>query len=386
MKYIKTGGAIALALSAMLTFAHAEDGVTDTEVRLGGSTALTGPGALVGIAHDLGEKIAAAEINEAGGINGRKLVRHFEDDGYVPARTVQAVRKLLDVDKVLGITASSGTASTMAALPIAQEKNAPMLQSAAPNQVMYDPPKENLFVPGKSFGDATYELVKFLNVRKAGLKYIAVVQDDDYGKDVQGGYDRAIKEAGLTSVGVLRYKRGQKEFAAEVLKAKELGADMIVSGGIVGENVAMAKEIRRIGMKAELATLWPAKMPQIIDLMGEAAPGVISADYVVEFDDPAGQRFLEKANKYLTPAEVKQLNRNSISGYVGLMLMADAIKRCGQDVTRACVIKQLEETKDLDVDGLMTPITYGPGKRLADTKMQYSIIDGGKKEWVQMPE
>ncbi len=98
-------------MAGAISAAQAEDGVTDTQITLGGSTALTGPGALVGIAHDLGEKVAAAEINEAGGINGRKLVRFFEDDGYVPARTVQAARKLLDVDKVLAITASSPTKS-----------------------------------------------------------------------------------------------------------------------------------------------------------------------------------------------------------------------------------------------------------------------------------
>ena len=375
----------AAAIAALLCLAApvvAEDGVTPTEIRLGGSTALTGPGVLVGIAHDLGEKIAAAEINEAGGVNGRKLVRFFEDDGYVPARTVQAVRKLLDVDKVLALTASSGTASTMAALPLAEEKNVPMLQTAAPNTVMFNPLKKNLFVVGRAYGPGTYDFVKFLAGRKSGGKWIAIVQDDDYGDDVEAGYEKAVKELSLQSVGVLRYKRGQKEFSAEVLKAKQLGATMIVSGGIIGENVAIAKEMKRVGSDAELGILWSGRMPALIELMGDAANGVIAADYVGEFSDPAGQAFLAKAKKYLTADELPKLNRYSMTGYVGVVLMADAIKRCGQNVTRACVIEKLETTKNLETSGLTSPLTFTPDSRISDLSLRYTIADAAKKEWI----
>jgi branched-chain amino acid transport system substrate-binding protein len=381
-----TGAALMFGVAGFVPAASAEDGVTATEIRLGGSTALTGPGALVGIAHDLGEKVAAAEINEAGGINGRKLVRFFEDDGYVPSRTVQAARKLLDVDKVLGVTASSGTASTMAALPLYQEKGAPMLQTAAPNSVQYTPMQKNLFVVGKPYGPGTYDFVKFLSTRKPGGKWLAIVQDDDYGDDVQAGYEKAVKELGLNSVGVLRYKRGQKEFAAEVLKAKQLGATTIVSGGIIGENVAIAKEMRRTGIKADLAILWSGRIPQLIELMGEAAEGVIAADYVGEFTDPAGQKFMEKAKKYLSADELSKLNRYSLTGYVGIKLMADAIKRCGQEVTRTCVIEKLETTKNLDTNGITSPLSFTPDTRIANLELTYTVANVEKKEWVPISE
>ncbi|MGQ3073109.1 MAG: ABC transporter substrate-binding protein [Ferrovibrionaceae bacterium] len=376
-----TIAAIALTAAAQA----AEPGVTATEVKLGGSTALTGPGALVGIAHDLGEKVAAAEINDAGGINGRKLVRYFEDDGYVPSRTVQAMRKLVEIDEVLGVTASSGTASTIAALPLAEEKGVPMLQTAAQNTVMFNPPHKNLFGVGRSYGPGTTEFVKFLAGRTdKSAKWIAVVQDDDYGDDVQSGYEKAVKELGLTSVGVLRYKRGQKEFSAEIVKAKQLGAKMIVSGAIIGENVAMAKEMKRIGLDAQLAILWSGRIPQLIDLMGEAGNGVIAADYVGEFSDPAGQAFMAKAKKYLTADELTKLNRYSLTGYVGIMLMADAIKRCGQEVSRACVIAKLETTKDVQTNGLTSPINLSADNHVAELKLSYTIADFAKKEWVPL--
>jgi branched-chain amino acid transport system substrate-binding protein len=341
---------LAFALGLVAHGALAQ-GVTDTEVKIGGSTALTGPGALVGIAHDLGEKIATAEINAAGGINGRKVVRVFEDDGYVPARTVTTVRKLLDVDKVLAITASSGTASTLAALPMMEEQGVPALQTAAPNTVMFSPMHKTLFVIGRAYGPGTTDFVKFLAARKPGAKFLAIVQDDDYGDDVQSGYEAAVTELKLTSVGVLRYKRGQKDFAAEILKAKQLGATIIVSGGIIAENVTIAKEAKRVGLEAEIAMLWSGRLPQTIDLMGEAGNGIIAADYVGDFDEGAGKALFEKARLYLTAEELTKLNRYSLTGYVGARLMFDAIARCGRDVTRACVTAKLETTSNLDMGG-----------------------------------
>ena len=346
----------------LATAAHAQ-GVTDSEVKIGGSTALTGPGALVGIAHDLGEKIATSEINAAGGINGRKVVRVFEDDGYVPARTVTTVRKLLDVDHVLAITASSGTASTMAALLMMEEQGVPALQTAAPNTVMFSPMHKTLFVVGRAYGPGTADFVKFLAARKPGAKFLAIVQDDDYGDEVQAGYEKAIGDLKLTNVGVLRYKRGQKDFAAEVLKAKQLGATVIVSGGIIAENVTIAKEAKRVGLEAQIAMLWSGRLPQTIDLMGEAGNGIIAADYVGDFDEGAGKALFEKARLYLTADELTKLNRYSLTGYVGARLLFDAIGRCGREVTRACVVAKLETTSNLDMGGLTSPISFTPTSR-----------------------
>ena len=377
---MKTLPLLALALG-LATSAHAQ-GVSDTEIKIGGSTALTGPGALVGIAHDLGEKIATAEINAAGGINGRKIVRVFEDDAYVPARTVTTVRKLLDVDHVLAITASSGTASTLAALPMMEEQGVPALQTAAPNTVMFSPMHKTLFVVGRAYGPGTTDFVKFLAARKPGAKFLAIVQDDDYGDDVQSGYEKAVADLKLTSVGVLRYKRGQKDFAAEVLKAKQLGATIVVSGGIIAENVTIAKEARRVGLEAEIAMLWSGRLPQTIDLMGEAGNGIIAADYVGDFDEGAGKALFDKARTYLNPDERAKLNRYSLTGYVGARLLFDAIARCGRDVTRACVTAKLETTTNLDMNGLTSPISFTPTSRISDLKLRYTILDWSKKAWV----
>src|SRR5258705_661458 len=103
MKRYLTTAALLLA-GALFTCSHAmaaDPGITDTEIVIGDVEPLTGPPALLGVAASIGHKIAIAEANNAGGINGRKIKYVLEDDGYVTARTIQGVRKAIDVAKVL---------------------------------------------------------------------------------------------------------------------------------------------------------------------------------------------------------------------------------------------------------------------------------------------
>src|ERR1700712_1023357 len=111
--------ATATLLAAMAVPAIAQQqGVTDTEIVVGDILPLTGPPALLGVAHNIGVKLAVAEINAAGGINGRKVRLISEDDGYVVSRTIQGVRKLVTVDKIFAFTSLSGSAQGQAALPL----------------------------------------------------------------------------------------------------------------------------------------------------------------------------------------------------------------------------------------------------------------------------
>src|SRR5258708_35749807 len=82
----------------------ADQGVTDTEILIGDVEPLTGPPALLGVAHTIGVKLALAEVNAAGGINGRKIRYVVEDDGYISTRTIHGLRKIIDVDEALPIT------------------------------------------------------------------------------------------------------------------------------------------------------------------------------------------------------------------------------------------------------------------------------------------
>ncbi|MFO1115107.1 MAG: ABC transporter substrate-binding protein [Beijerinckiaceae bacterium] len=364
----------AIALGAPAAFA-AEQGVTDTEILIGEVDPYTGPPALLGKAHTVGVQMAFAEAN-ATGVNGRKFKLLTEDDGYVTARTLQGVRKLIDVDKVFMITGISGTGQSTAAVPILEKAGIPTIISVAPAPAQYDPPKKNIFVIGQVYSEGIKELTRFLADKNPGKKWAIVTQDDDYGLVVREGFEAAAKEKKINVVYSADYKKGQTDFASEMLRLKESGAEVFLAGGIIGENVAMLKELEKLNYKPTIGIFWPGRIEVVLKLAGPASDGIFAVDYVEPLAGPAGKAFLEKAKNLLPEADVKAINRYSEAGYATGRVIVEAAKRCGAGLTRDCMISEIEKTKNLET-GVMAPITFGAGQRFSNQKVQIMQADYG---------
>src|ERR1044072_3047299 len=150
--------------------AAADPGITDSETQLGYVGPLTGPPALLGVAASIGHKIAIAEANAAGGINGRKIKYVLEDDGYVTARTIQGVKKVIDVDKAVAMLGISGSGQSIAVMPVLEKAGIPTVIDVAPVKFLWDPPRKNVFIVGQSYEEGIIHLVKFLAEKNPGKK------------------------------------------------------------------------------------------------------------------------------------------------------------------------------------------------------------------------
>ena len=372
MKRFISLAAFALALAISPAMAE-EQSVTDTEITIGEVNPYTGAPALLGAAHTLGMKLAFAEAN-AQGINGRKLKLLTEDDGYVTSRTLQGVRKLIDVDKVFAITGISGTGQSTAAMPILEKAGIPTIISVAPAAAQFEPPRKNVFVVGQVYAEGIKQLVLFLADKNPGKKWAVVTQDDDYGLAVQEGFAAAQKEKKIDVVFSAKYKRGQSDFATEMLRLKDSGAEVFLAGGIISENVAMLKELEKLAYKPVIGIFWPGRLEAVLKLAGPQSDGLYAVDYVAPLAGDAGKAFVEKAKTILGENEIKGLNRYTEAGYAAGRVLVEAIRRCGKDVTRDCVIKEIENTKNLET-GVMAPITFGPGVRFSGQKVQIMQAD-----------
>ena len=140
--------AIALAVGAVMSVQAQDVGVTATEILIGEVQPMSGPASLIGKAGAAGSKLAIAEINANGGINGRKLRAIYEDDGYVPARSVSSVKKLIDSDKVFGLTGTTGSSHMVAMLPTIEEAKIPTIVHMAPNPAVVSPRRPTVFMIG----------------------------------------------------------------------------------------------------------------------------------------------------------------------------------------------------------------------------------------------
>lgn len=366
----------ALIVAGLLTAtAHAQQqGVSANEILLGEVEPLTGPPALLGIAYNVGTKVAIAEANAAGGIDGRKLRLIVEDDGYVPSRTIQAVRKLIDVDKIFAFTSLSGSGQGLAVLPIVSKAGIPAMASIAPVTGLYDPPQKNVFVVGQSYEEGIYQLVRYLAKAYPGKKWGILTQDDDYGVALRTGFTRARKELSLNVVFEGEYKKGQQDFSSEMLRVRSSGAEVFIAGGVISENVAMVKELEKLNSKPVIGMFWPGRVAATLKLMGPASDGIYAVDYVDSDNSPTIAAFTERAKGLVSEAEIKAMNRYTLAGYASTKLLIDAMRRCGKNLTWTCTIAELEKTRKFE-SGVMGPISFGPGSRFSSQAVRIMRAD-----------
>lgn len=354
----RAAAASAATLIAAAAMAQ-EPGFNDKELLLGEVLMLSGPAAFIGKSAYVGSKLAAAEINAAGGINGRQLKVLYEDDGYVPARSVSAARKLIDLDKVLVLTGTAGSSGVTAIMPVIDQAKVPAVVHLAPNASVLEPRKPTVFVIGPDYDLAAYEGIRYLvkSQGKARAKFAVLYQNDDYGKGVLRGFQKAVKELNLQSVAEVPYQRGAKDFSAEALKLKDSGAEVLYLGTTVTEPGAILSETRRLGMELTVIGNWAAGIPATIRLAIPHGYDYYFNDYYAALNDAASKRFIAAAQKYLSPDEQQSLSRYSVSGYIGIYTAAEAIRRCNAQPTRACVTTQLASLKGFDTGGLSGPIS-----------------------------
>ncbi|MGB6100181.1 MAG: ABC transporter substrate-binding protein [Comamonas sp.] len=364
-------------LAAGFTFhaaAQQQQGISDTEIVIGDILPLTGPPALLGVAHNLGVKAAVAEVNAAGGIHGRKVRLISEDDGYVPSRTIQGVRKLIGSDKIFAFTSISGTGQAQAAMPLIKQAGIPAMAPITTYEGLYKPVIKNVFAVGYDMREAVYGLISKMADRYPGKKWAVISQDDDYGENVRDGFERVAKEKNLQVVSSQIYKKGQSDFSSEILKVKQAGAEALMAGGVLGENITMVKELERVGLKIPVGVTYVSRVPASAKMMGSAGENVYTVDYVYLESSPEAKEFMDKLDKYLSPEERARVNRYSFTGYAAARALFTAIDHCGKSPTWDCTNAELAKVTNLET-GAMTPISFTTENHLAAPKLFFLKAD-----------
>jgi len=360
----------------------AEPGITDKEIVIGGVLPYTGPAGQLGYTITMGLRLGAEEINATGGINGRKIKLVVEDDQYIPANSVQALQKLIDVHNVFALTGISGGSQGLAMMPTIERLKIPVINPAVTTEAHYAANRPNVFGIGMGYQEGAFEMMKLVSKLHPNEKWASMVQDDESGAPRELGYDRAVKELGLTSVLKLRFKPRQMDFSAEVLRLKAAGATALHLGGLPTINASIIKEARKQGLALKFGGLWTDHTPPMLDLAGAEGDGVYIYDFVPSITDKvASGPFLRLAEKYVPKDDLPKANRYTMLGFITMKVMAEAISKCGKDVTRACVTSQIEATKNFSAI-VGSPVTFGPGVRLSAPGGGLLKIDFAGKQFV----
>jgi len=374
--------AVAACIAAAAPAFAADPGITDKEIVIGGFAPYTGPAGQLGYTITLGMRLGAEEINAGGGINGRRIKVVVEDDQYVPAQSVQAMQKLIDVHQVFAIGTISGGSHGLAAMPLIEKNKIPVINPAVTTEAHYAASRPFVFGVGMSYQDGAFEMMKLVNRLHPGEKWGSLVQDDESGGPREAGYDHAVKELGLNSVLKVRFKPRQMDFSAEILRLKQAGATALHLGGLPAINAAIIKEAKKQGMAVKLAGLWTDHTPPMIDLAGAEGDGMYIYDFVPAITDKvASGQFLALAQKYLPKDDQPKANRYTMLGYIVMKVYGRAIGACGKEPTRACVVEQIEKTNNFSA-GIGAPVTFSATQRMSAPAGSLLKIDFAGKQFV----
>ncbi|MEW6687832.1 MAG: ABC transporter substrate-binding protein [Pseudomonadota bacterium] len=333
--------AAALSLGAPLVLAQGQ-GVSKSEIVLGTAQDLSGPIVALSKPAVNGMRMRIDEINESGGIHGRKLKLVVEDHGYDPKKAVLAAQKMIQRDKIFAAIGSIGTPTAMAAMPLYLEKNVGHLFPLTGARQMFDPLHKLKYSLAAPYYDQMRAALKRL-VKEKGLKRACTIyQDDDFGLEVKQGGEAALKELGMSYVEVTTYKRGATDFSSQVQKMKGANCDVVVMGTIIRETIGTIATARKLGFSPEFIGTTASYFDIIHKLGGPAMNGFYSGctiNYVYADDPSANVRdwFQRYKAKYKEDPTIL-----SVYGYQIVTLAAAGIEKAGPKLTPATLAKGLE--------------------------------------------
>lgn len=339
--------------------AQGAPGVTDQEIKLGGVFALSGPAKLVTDPYQRGMQLAFDQANAEGGLFGRKIVWLTEDDGYQPARALAGAKRLVERNGVFMLVGQVGTPPTSAIMPYAEQNKIPFFTLvSSPDQT-----KRYTFGLTVPYVDQMYVLTKYLVEKKGSKRLAFFYQNDDLGHSSRVGFERAMKEAGLTPVVDVPYERGTTDFSTSVLKLRDAGADAVLAVGIAPATGTAIKQAGAVGYKPTWGTFSVGAGSAMHDVLGNEINGLffVSEVYSQYSDVPAVAELKALLAKTYPDA---QLEWGVMTGYAEGKVVVDALRAVGPHPTREAVVQVLDSGRTWDV-GVMAPVSYGPGKRSA---------------------
>ncbi len=385
MKIKTTVALAASALTAILSGAPAlaqapapVQGVSKTEILIGTIQDLSGPLAGYGKQARNGMLLRIDEVNEQGGIHGRKLKLAAEDDGYDPKKSVLAAQKLVNQDKIFIMAGHIGTAQNMAAMPVQFEKNIINFLPITAAREMYEPfHKLKYSFAATYFDQMRISLPKMIK-EKSAKKVCTIYQDDDFGLEVFRGAEAGLKTLNMEFAEKTSFKRGATDFSSQVAKMKAASCDLVVLGTIIRETIGTIAESRKNGFNPVFFGSSAAYTDLIHKLGGKPMDGLyatMSAQH--PYLDEASQPLRFWATKYKT-----KFNEDptvfSVYGYSIIDVFTRAAQKAGPNLSTESFIKAMD-TMNIppDIFG-NAEASYTATKRLGSDLTRLSQIQDGK--------
>jgi len=370
--------ALAVSSSGALAQKKYDTGATDTEIKIGNIMPYSGPASAYGV---IGKTEAAyfKKINDAGGINGRKINFISYDDSYSPPKTVEQARKLVESDEVLLLFNALGTPPNSAIHKYMNAKKVPQL-FVATGATKWNDPKEFPWTMGwqPSYQSEARIYAKYLLKEKPAAKIAVLYQNDDYGKDyLKGLKDGLGTKAASMIVAEDSFETSEPTIDNHIVRLKASGADVFVDIATPKFAAQAIKKVAEIEWKPlHFLNNVSASVGSVIKPAGyENSQDIISAAYLKDASDPQWDNDpgMKQFYDFLAKdyPEGNKLDASTVVGYGVSQTLIEVLKKCGDDLTRENIMKQAASLKDFRTGVLLpgitintSPTNFGPINQL----------------------
>ena len=362
---------LALALASGAALAQ---GVTDSQIVLGQSVALSGPAQELGKDMQLGASLYFNEVNAKGGVNGRKIVLKTLDDGYEPPRAVENTKKLINEDRVFALFGYVGTPTSAAVLPLFTEAKVPYVGAFTGAELLRSPFNRYIFNVRASYFDETEAIVQHLTAMSVN-KIAVFYQNDAYGMAGLTGVERALKKRNLEIAGRGTVERNTVDVAKSVAEIGKAQPQAVVMIGAYKSCAAFIKEMRRAGSSPTFWNVSFVGSKALAKELGTEGRGV-QISQVVPFPWDASIPVVKEYRALLDKAKGEP-GFGTLEGYIAAKVTVEGLRRAGKALTRDSFIKAMESLDPYDAGGFK--VSYGPDNHNGSRFVDLTIISKGEK-------
>ena len=341
---------LALVLAGDLPGARAQSAPA---IRVGFSSAMTGPSAITGEGVKWAAQMLADEYNARGGIMGRKIELYFGDNAGTPCEAVSAVRKLVDVDRVDVIIGQTHSGACLGALPVVKELAVPMVIEACSH------PKIRELI-GKNGNEWAFRVnpddvmlaSQFAKHMAQSTKTVSIfAQNDDFGRGAAAAYDVAFKKNGIKLVSTEFFDRGQADYRPVLTRVKRANPEAVLLVMLASEGSVFMRQFREVGLTQKLYARGSMATVEFLYQVRDSpsiADGLVEATYWTPALDPAWEK--QWLERWKVPVRVHGSLAAIAFRYAVAPAIEQAIKKTGRS-DRKAIRDALEE-----IDVSNTPV------------------------------
>ncbi len=346
-------------LAASLTLALTSLAASAADpIKIGVDGPFTGGSSSMGVSMRDGVRLAVDEINKAGGVLGRPLQLVERDDEAKNERGVQIAQELINKEKVVAVVGYINTGVALASQRFFQEAKVPVMNNVATGSVVthqFDDQPENYVFRNSAHDSIQAPMIVEEAIVRRGFKKVAILADStNYGQLGRQDLEAALGLKGVKPVAVEKFNIKDVDMTPQLLKAKEAGAEAVLTYGIGPELAQIANGMTKLGWKVPMIGSWTLSMANFIDNAGPGGEGArMPQTFVQEPTTPKRQSFIVSYLKTFNPKNSRiDSPVSAAQGYDSIYLLAAAIKQAGS--TDGPKIKAALEDLKAPVEGVVT--------------------------------